>query len=172
MSCTYIVMGKTLELDLIQQVRNINYFCKPNGGLWASPYGEYGEYLSEWHEWCDGEEFMGYEGQECSLITLSKDARILRIDDEKDAEILVNYLQSDELTLGLLSNTSIDFEKLSIDYDAILLTSKGQAETRYRDKISLYGWDVESLLVIRKDCIENIESTNFDTLMANKKVCS
>lgn len=45
-------------------------------------------------------------------------------------------------------------------YDGILLTWNGQKKTRFTSdpNFDLYDWDVESLLVLNKDCIEVIEN--------------
>lgn len=50
----------------------------------------------------------------------------------------------------------IDFEKMAEDYDAFWLTENGQAETRFSRPFSLYGWDVETVLVFRADVLTQI----------------
>ena len=50
-------------------------------------------------------------------------------------------------------NKYIDFEKLvKIGIDAIWLTEKGINQTHLSQPSNLYGWDVETVLVLNKKC--------------------
>ena len=47
-----------------------------------------------------------------------------------------------------------DFEKLLKDgYSAIWLTERGQTETRFSFPSTLYGWDVETVLILDKNSV-------------------
>jgi len=48
----------------------------------------------------------------------------------------------------LFPYASLDWEEIAKHYDAIMLTEKGEKETRYTNP-SLYGWDCESTLWFR-----------------------
>ena len=62
----------------------------------------------------------------------------------------------------------IDYEEMAKEYDAIWLTVNGQWDTRLPEmdgnydidgsSINLYGWDCESLLILRKECIINVRN--------------
>lgn len=46
----HIILGKTeLNLEKFKTIKNRIGFVKPEGGLWASPYNPYKEYISGWH---------------------------------------------------------------------------------------------------------------------------
>ena len=52
----------------------------------------------------------------------------------------------------------VDFERMLVDgVDAIFLTEHGQWETRWSNPRHLYGWDVESLLVMNPDIVHVVE---------------
>lgn len=57
----------------------------------------------------------------------------------------------------------IDYEKISKDYDAIELTSRGEIETRFIPSTleSLYGWDVPTLLVLNLNAVKDWKHIKF-----------
>lgn len=120
-------------------------FVKPYGGLWSSSVNS----IWGWKDWCISEGFHTERLNENFEFTLKDNAKIYVINDFSD----LNNLIKDNMIFDYLQ--LLDFEKISNRYDAILLTYKGQVETRYSDP-GLYGWDCESLLVMNSDCICNI----------------
>lgn len=159
----FIHMGSKINLDKMMPIKNIRLFPKPEGGIWTAPYKKDEKGLSDWHRWCINEDFIDYTGKDCSIITLKKNSKIAVINSQQDAIKLYRTYRQDRdenlQKLGLSANF-IDFEKLALDYDAIYLTEAGEADTRYRfevDEIRLFGWDVETLLILRADCIDTIE---------------
>lgn len=120
---------------------------KPNGGLWASPV----ESKWGWKDWCDSEDF-----RECITyfdFSLKPGASVYVIDSYQDLEKFKYINPGFHEFL-----CSIDFESAKTEYDAILLTDKGEQETRLSQPLSLYGWDCESLLVLNKDVIVDVEN--------------
>lgn len=146
----YIHLGRDELSNLFfNPVKNNNCWIKPFGGLWCSEYNE--NTISSWYEWCKRESF-----KECTLdfgvvFDIKENAKIFVIDKYTD---LLRLLEEYELKSISYSICSIDFEKLSKDYDAIKLTENGEHETRFSTP-SLYGWDIESMLIMNFDIIKN-----------------
>lgn len=126
---------------------------KPFGGLWASPYIEHGQYKSAWDKWCTYEMPNRVKNYGV-LFELKEDSKIYTIDSADDLkELLSKYENKQSLLYGTITSFAIiDFEALAKDYDGVFLTNKGQCDTRFSQP-SLYGWDVESLVLLNKDCI-------------------
>lgn len=131
-------------------------FIKPAGGLWASPYTPDEEYSSVWHEWCDFN-MPGWIKEYGVVFELKSDTKILVIDSLED---LKNCCTKYGINTSL--GKVLDFEKIAINYDCIFLTTNGEISTRYEHEYSLYGWDVESLLVLNIDCVFNSYKVNID----------
>jgi hypothetical protein len=114
-------------------------FCKPRGGLWASPcVTEFG-----WEDFCIARNYMIHKLSSRFAFRLKRGTRVYRINSYNDL-----------LKLPLL-DTYPDFERLKQNYDVIWLTYKGLEETdHYTYLINLYGWDCESLLILNKNCIK------------------
>lgn len=141
----------TIGIDSIDKNKFVNVknenFVKPAGGLWASPYTPNEEYQSSWHEWCNYNmpEWIKDYGV---VFELKFQTKILIIDTIEDVNKTFE-------SYGINNDSVLDFEKISKDYDCIYLTQRGENITRFNRKYSLYGWDVESLLVLNIDCIFN-----------------
>jgi len=50
----------------------------------------------------------------------------------------------------------MDWERISKEYDAVMLTEDGQVHTRFSRPLSLYGWDCESTVWFR-DVFESVK---------------
>lgn len=86
---------------------------------------------------------------------MKENAKIFVIDGYKDLLLLLEkYELKNEMSNFL---TSLDFESIAKDYDAIKLTESGERETRFSVP-SLYGWDIESMLIMNYDIIKNQKS--------------
>lgn len=132
------------ERDKFETIKNIPYFCKPSGGLWASPVdSEWG-----WHDWASSEGFNTDRLNEYFEFEIAGDVAV--IDSWQDARKLLLWSFEDVGCHGACLK-SIDFECNC--YDAILLTVQGERETRFHDRYSLYGWDCESVLVLNPEVI-------------------
>lgn len=158
----FIVYGKKkFNPKKFGKIKNRKGWCKPKHktGLWASPID------SEWG-WRDFVtcEMMGSwrkSLQSYFKFKLSPRAKIYVIDTLQDL-YLVPYKRKSELQPAL-SDYLIDYEMMAaMGYSGILLTVNGQNETRMPEyeglyyqgrSFNLYGWDVESLLVLDPGCI-------------------
>lgn len=146
----YLTVGiNSLEKDKFNNVTNIGR-NKPIGGLWCSPYTPNESSDSPWIEFCRTEEFCSEDELNRGIIINLKDnINLLIIDKLNDLEKIL-----EEYSINVCRYTSyLDFEKLSDKYDGVYLSDNGQWETR----LSLYGWDVESLLLFNLDCVESWE---------------
>ena len=124
--------------DQFKSIKNSNW-CKPStGGLWTSPIDS----NWSWKDFCDVEHVRTISENNSFELILNDDANILVIDELKD---LLN---------APLINNNLNFELISNTYDAIWLTENGQSATRWSHPCSLYGWDVETVLILNKDCFK------------------
>ena len=158
----WVTLGKkSLNKEYFIKPRNRSHFIKPLGGLWASPLKIQGNFISAWHEWCyyNMEEWLD---DNAVVYELKDNAKILTIDSLNDLEevLKTDYVDSKFGT----SEKNLNFQTLANKYDAIYLTEKGEAETRWSEN-NLYGWDCESLLILNFDCIENIEYKSISKLL-------
>ncbi len=157
--------------DKFNIIENNKYNIKPSGGLWSSPkISEYG-----WINFCIDENYYKSGGFRTGFeFQLKPDSKIYIIDSFYDL-IKVPYKLKDPLYSGMSFNQNfIDYEEMAKEYDAIWLTAEGQYETRLPEMnglydfdghiINLYGWDCESLLILRKECIINIKNINKEDL--------
>jgi hypothetical protein len=146
----YITFGwNALIKELWVQPKN-RQFNKPDGGAWACKYTPDKEYISSWQEWCNEENFTTGRMDIGVVFNLSDNARIYTINKYEDLEWLMErYKDKDSYP----TIPTFDFEKLSMDYDVIELTDEGQWATRLSHPLSLYGWDVECILVLNFDVI-------------------
>lgn len=135
---------------------------KPVGGLWTASW--LGPRLgSNWVQWCLENNFAyGLENSfPCWLLIPDRHARIFTIDSYVDLEVL-DHLYGVPLFEGS-SMRSFDFGRMSLDYDAVHLTMRGQLQTRLSHPLSLYGWDCECTLWLsfKFDSIENLGRQKF-----------
>jgi hypothetical protein len=142
-----------LDAELFPKVRNGHLRNKPRGGIWTSTFIDR-QVGSAWVQQMYAMEFIE-RGQQLPsyLLTPKEDARIYTIDSVQDMYRLYDNYSYKEL--GTFE--TIDFEKLSIEYDAVHLTERGQIVTRlvgihnpndYEPNRSMWqslnGWDCES----------------------------
>lgn len=147
-STKYIHYGSDhFDLDEFSPIRNVIFSNKPSGGLWASPcHSE-----NNWYDYCKSLSFNLDRLDKCFTFTLKDNAKVLTIKIEKD----LYELENDGFCLDILSKMRYrhrafypDFNKLCIaGYDAIAVY---MTDTIYWN---LYGWDVDSLLVLNPDCV-------------------
>lgn len=151
----YIHYGATeFKPELFKPVMNGSAFNKPkwDTGFWASPVNGYG-----WKQWNDSEHFATCDADNSFTFKLKPNSKVYVIDSNEAVENLLKhyprpnpYAKDNTIfSTDYYMNHLIDFEKLSKDYDALLLYIK------YGGRI-FWGWDVDSLLIFNPDCIENI----------------
>lgn len=136
------------DINLFQPIRVKEHFNKPIGGLWASPTSS----TYTWEQWCLDNNFNYTIGEdkyfqgEQFKFKLKDGARLLSITSSKQLDDLPQI--KDDITSSVFK--ILDFKKLEEDYDAIeVLISEDQQ--LYWD---LYGWDVDSIIVMNPDVIE------------------
>lgn len=121
-------------------IKNRRSIPKPLGGFWASPTTTTG---SMWNDWCEREEY-----DRCNLnmsfeFDLSYTAKVLRIVRVEQLDLLPKSAPNEYGVVYL------DFEALARKYDAIeVLISQD-----YRLYSTLFGWDVDTLLVFNPNII-------------------
>jgi len=168
MSKRYIHYGsERFVLKRFNDISNRNEIhpvCKPNGGLWASPV----DANIGWKYWCEVEHFHTERLEHSFTFTLADDAKILYLNDivHKNSDKTLTMDSQFKNTIRLFDTTYayrdknqkpdltdyemyIDFWRLKnlYNYDAIELT---MTDFFYW---LLYGWDVDSLLVLNPDCV-------------------
>ena len=153
----YITLGKkgVFNKKLINFDLKNNLINKPRSAFWASPLWKDRAYLSDWHRFCIEENFYVGAYDFGFTFSLKEEAKIYVIDDVQDLEFLVNIYPLDKsLRFESKFFKFIDFEAVAVTYDGILLTEKGEMETRLSSTCNLYGWDVESLVLFNADVID------------------
>jgi len=147
--------GNKFDRGKFEAPKNRPFFCKPEGGLWSSPVdSKWG-----WRQWVESEMPQWMEkkyGLSAFKFRFNQRARIYTIDSPADLLRIPHKIKGTLMTACF--GDLIDFEKMaSFGFDGILLTERGESTTRFSDYeygMSLYGWDCESLLVLRPDNIE------------------
>ena len=129
----------------------------PGTGLWTSTWRE-DTRDSAWTEWCFYEDFDEPLKKYWWLLIPRKNCHIYTINTLNDLHHLLASYRLDIPAyrhygdLGL----TLDFERLSQDYDGLWLTEEGQQATHLSHPCNLYGWDAESTLWFRW-CFEYYE---------------
>ena len=163
----------SFDPSAFEPVRNSegSFFTKPAGGLWASEYRNETGNHSDWERWSAGEEFRLDRLNSGVTFSLSDDARILTVSSREDYLFLLDeYGRSDPR----FPERVPDWEAISSDFDAFVLTSDGERENsvfgildsddRSHRHENLSGWDVPSLVVLNPDVVENPEPFRNDTV--------
>lgn len=146
MDKVYVHDGGKFDINKFTPIKNRD-FVKPFGGLWGSPVdSNYG-----WREWCKANNFGNdrYDDESNSfMFKLKPDAKLLYIDNAdmlKELPIIHNEIFDKCCVL-------LDFEKLAENYDAIEVSISSDRQLYW----DLYGWDVDSILVMNPNAIEVI----------------
>ena len=138
-------------------IKNRLFNNKPAGGFWASRKNA----VFGWKNWNDTECFAVCDEKNKIDFTLRTGSRILEIHNTQDVDDIVekyhvNLPSDKELsTFGPSSSVAsytIDFEKISQDYDAIECFVSDDSKLYYK----LYTWDCDSILILNPDIIEPI----------------
>lgn len=124
---------------------------KPHGGLWASPKdARFG-----WYDWCSRANFCTENLDVWFEFSLKRGTRILKLTPDNVWELPVTeeykrLFGTDERSNMFSGVQSIDFKKLSEDYDVLEYCVSKYPELYWR----LYGWDCDCILVLNKDVIK------------------
>jgi len=127
---------------------------KPTGGLWTSPllYGPESVVVGTgWTQWCAMEAWgSAADATEVVEVVPDPDARVYVIDDLPTlARLIRTYPETGARIVPTSVRAPIDWPAVAADVDAVWLTERGQACTRFSDP-SLYGWDCETVLWLNR----------------------
>lgn len=138
----YIHYGCTsFDRSKFQEIKNEPYFCKPKGGLWASPI----DAKHGWKNWCEAENFRECSQDNSFSFTLRNDARVYHIRSVTDVKAMPQT--NTEISVYYVPN----FEKMLADgWDAIELHLSECGALYW----ALYGWDCDCILVLNPDIVE------------------
>lgn len=147
----YIHYGSNkFDVDKFSDIKNSTCFCKPKGGLWASPI----DTDRGWKDWCESENFRECNNDNSFLFTLKDNANVFVINSVEDCRLLPQLpnFNGSFVTDFRKTYPSLlpDFEKMVEDeYDAIEYNMSKDFGLYW----ILYGWDCDSILVLNKDAI-------------------
>ena len=139
----YIHYGnEKFDIDKFIPISNRPETTKPIGGFWGSRK----DTDLGWKEWCAEIDLKSKDLTKKLQFSLSENAKIIVIDNIKCLDKLPQN-ENNHIVNKLF--ITLDFEKLSRQYDAIeVLISKD--ERLYE---LLYGWDCDSILVMNPNVI-------------------
>ncbi len=139
---TQLFIGeKQPSSDLMEPITKGILPVKPKGGLWTSTWDDEA-YTSGWIEWLKDSELRDPYARQWWLLTPHEQTRIYTINAISDLRRLISLYP----LFNTMGYSTIDYERIVHDYDAIHLTENGQEETRLTYPTNLYGWDCESTL--------------------------
>ena len=129
---------------------------KPINGFWTSSWREETR-DSDWVEWCRGNDYGNPNTDHWFLLTPRKDARVYVIDSYADLERLIKkypYVSPRARNIRDWQEvhryyTSIDFERMSQDYDGLRLTERGNSRLHMSTPLDMNLWDAESTVWFR-----------------------
>ena len=139
----YIHYGDdNFDINKFIPISNRSAATKPFGGFWGSRKNA----DFSWKEWCTEIDLKSKDLTKKIQFSLSNGAKILVINNIK---LLDKLPQNEENHIVNKLFVTLDFEKLSKQYDAIeVLISED--ERLYE---LLYGWDCDSILVMNPNVI-------------------
>lgn len=120
-------------------------WVKPTGGFWTSTWSP--DYGSGWMDWCI-DNMGGTTFDDVWLLTPDPSARIYTVDSHADLVALVREFPGVAHRIFAPAKYPA-WASVALDYDAVHLTERGEAETRLSVDVDLYGWDCESTLWFR-----------------------
>jgi len=127
------------SMHLWDDVKNANWH-KPDGGLWACPTE-----TDEWKKWCIAEDYHLGGLKEHFKFIYSGNTFVI---DGLGHAMQLPWLSEDRFEYA------IDFEEMYRQgVDGVFLTSEGQWDTRHSSPKNLYGWDVESIVILNPNSI-------------------
>lgn len=138
----YIHYGSAkFDKSKFKVIENIQFFNKPNGGLWGCEVGtKFG-----WKEFCELENIDWVDLSDSFEFELKPEAKVLRLHNLDDyVEFRSKYAIND---IGIKLALGYDFERIAKEYDVIDF----KVGELY---MALYGWDVDSIVVLNPDVIK------------------
>lgn len=149
----YIHYGSNqFQRERFVPIKNSRYFCKPTGGLWASPVdAEYG-----WKEWNEDSNFRPCDTTNSFRFRLADNANVLHIRGEKDISKLILLQKERKFANDMVYP---DFEEMkSKGVDAIEVHLSEDKTIRWETRLYwlLYGWFCDSIVVLNPDVIVEV----------------
>ena len=153
----YITCGTSeFDIDKFKPVKNNGR--KPSGGLWASPTDS----PLTWKEWLEWEMPEWKEKYSESFeFSLTPDARLLEINTLQELNDRLGKNIGPDDFVG-----SIDFEGLAKHYDAVQINVGSNRDELYWP---LYGWDIDSLVVLNPNVIQPAKPVKSVNIQKNIK---
>lgn len=163
----FVTYGLVYNPAKFRHVTNGHRFSlnKPDGGLWSSPLKS----VFGWKDWCEAEGYSQGFSFSCGFkFKLKSSSRIYVIDSLQDFQHLLD-LYSLRNPVG---DRCIDWERLSKDYDGLLLTYHGFWATRNdAEGLGTYSWDCESLIVFDLNVLSVVKSLRRCELLIHSHIC-
>ena len=155
--------GKVFDKNKFKKIKNI-IGNKPSGGFWACPTDS----EKNWKNWCTKKHGTTSELDENNAIffKLKDDAKIFKIHSLDDCNKLKEmYKTENDIFAELRFFKTINYEKMLEDgWDGVELLIS--SDSRLYDE--MYGWDVDSILVLNPDIVLQIDRNK--ELLSNQDV--
>lgn len=160
----YIHYGSEhFDLKAFDPIKNRYRFNKPSGGLWASPINA----EDSWHDWCLFNNYKTDKLERSFKFKLADDAKVLYLNDVitvTDKRNRKYHLNDSSLSYCIRIHEplpsdpfcpSIFASGINIDFQWLMMSRYDAIEVHMTDIFywDLYGWDVDSLLVMNPNCI-------------------
>lgn len=127
------------------EIQNISNSTKPRGGLWACDELS----KSNWKTFTQDADYGVDSYDEWFSFSLKPESKLLTISSLLDVEGLPTLEHTSKYASD--DDVYLDFEALAKQYDVVeILASKDDLY------FAFYGWDIDSILVMNKDVIQEI----------------
>ncbi|MEG1596745.1 MAG: hypothetical protein RR359_00550 [Bacilli bacterium] len=134
-----------------------NFSLKPRGGLWATEFYYFENYVCDWLDFiCDHESYsFGMNLEDAVIFKLKKEARVCLLETKEDLQKISKCYPSFHYQLTFFNQKElaryylIDYEKLSLQYDAVYISYR-YAKDNAKEEIS-FGCD--SLIIMNPSVI-------------------
>lgn len=152
----FINYNQYKEINKDHFIKVKNSIEKPEFGFWATINNE--DFPNPWEEF---RKDIGISNTKRNIykigFNLKPNSKIYIINRRKHLkELYKKYELKNEYSAMMNVISFFDFEKMSEDFDGILLTKRGNEKCHSCFKRpNLYSWHVPSLLLFNVDCIEN-----------------
>ena len=147
MSKLYVHYGSDhFDPDKFTPIKSVSFSNKPIGGLWASPCDS----ENSWYDFSLG--FNADRLDKWFTFTLKDDAKVLTIKTEQDLYELADA----GFCVYSLNGERNHWRAFYPDFNKLCIAGYDAIEVYMTDTIywNLYGWDVDSLLVLNPNCVK------------------
>lgn len=145
--------AEKLNIDFQYRKCLTNNAMKPRCGLWASRIDS----PRSWKQWCEGESFRLSNFEKYFDFKLKPEARICYIHSSEDAENFLSRFPGEGYPTFMNGTYGLpkfpDYRSASKYFDGVEVFISDDP-TLYH---TLYGWDVDSIVIWNLDVVEPIE---------------